>query len=314
MHFLRTVKKVYVTGCLGFIGSHLTRLLLKKGVDVIGIDKITYAANPNLLDEFGLFKNFKFLKQDICDITSIDNCDMFINVAAESHVDNSISNSDVFIQSNINGVHNILKVLDKMPENSRPILLHFSTDEVYGDILNGFHIETDPLVPSNPYSASKAAADMLVFAWSRTHKLDYIMVRPANNYGIGQFPEKLIPTAIKNVKSGKKIKLHNHGSPIRTWLHVEDTAEAVLHIMENAHVNNIFNITSYFELKNIEVVEKILCNFDISKEKMGEFIDFSCVRAGQDMRYGVSCEKLEKLGWKAKKIFEKELEKIVRTS
>ena len=314
MHFLRTVKKVYVTGCLGFIGSHLTRLLLKKGVDVIGIDKITYAANPNLLDEFGLFKNFKFLKQDICDITSIDNCDMFINVAAESHVDNSISNSDVFIQSNINGVHNILKVLDKMPENSRPILLHFSTDEVYGDILNGFHIETDPLVPSNPDSASKAAADMLVFAWSRTHKLDYIMVRPANNYGIGQFPEKLIPTAIKNVKSGKKIKLHNHGSPIRTWLHVEDTAEAVLHIMENAHVNNIFNITSYFELKNIEVVEKILCNFDISKEKMGEFIDFSCVRAGQDMRYGVSCEKLEKLGWKAKKIFEKELEKIVRTS
>lgn len=314
MHSLRTVKKVYVTGCLGFIGSHLTRLLLKKGVDVIGIDKITYAANPNLLDEFGLFKNFKFLKQDICDITSIDNCDMFINVAAESHVDNSISNSDVFIQSNINGVHNILKVLDKMPENSRPILLHFSTDEVYGDILHGFHSETDPLVPSNPYSASKAAADMLVFAWSRTHKLDYIMVRPANNYGIGQFPEKLIPTAIKNVKSGKKIKLHNHGSPIRTWLHVEDTTEAVLHIMENAHVNNIFNITSYFELKNIEVVEKILCNFDISKEKMGEFIDFSCVRAGQDMRYGVSCEKLEKLGWKAKKIFDKELEKIVRTS
>jgi len=314
MHSLRTVKKVYVTGCLGFIGSHLTRLLLKKGVDVIGIDKITYAANPNLIDEFGLFKNFKFLKQDICDITYIDNCDMFINVAAESHVDNSISNSDVFIQSNINGVHNILKVLDKMPENSRPILLHFSTDEVYGDILNGFHSETDPLIPSNPYSASKAAADMLVFAWSRTHKLDYIMVRPANNYGIGQFPEKLIPTAIKNIKSGKKIKLHNHGSPIRTWLHVEDTAEAVLHIMENAHVNNIFNITSYFELKNIEVVEKILYNFDISKEKMGEFIDFSCVRAGQDMRYGVSCEKLEKLGWKAKKIFEKELEKIVRAN
>ena len=201
-----------------------------------------------------------------------------------------------------------------MPEDSRPTLLHFSTDEVYGDVLNGFHNESDPLFPSNPYSATKAAADMLVFAWARTHKLDYIMVRPANNYGIGQFPEKLIPTAIKKIRDGKKIKLHNHGSPIRTWLHVEDTAEAVLHIMENADVNSIFNITSYFELKNIEVAEQILSFFGINKDRMGEFIDFSCERAGQDMRYGVSCKKLESLGWKAKRNFKQELERIVRSS
>lgn len=314
MNSLRTVSKVYVTGCLGFIGSHLTRLLLNQGIDVIGIDKITYAANPDLLHEFETHKNFSFIKKDICDIESIDSCDMFINVAAESHVDNSIASSDVFVQSNILGVHNILKVLDKMPEQSRPILLHFSTDEVYGDILHGFHSETDPLIPSNPYSATKAAADMLVLAWARTHKLDYIMVRPANNYGIGQFPEKLIPTAVKKVKEGKKIKLHNHGSPVRTWLHVEDTADAVFHIMKNAELNQVFNITSYFELKNIEVAEQILGLFGITKDKMGEHIDFSCARAGQDMRYGVSCKNLEKLGWKAIRNFSQELENIVKYS
>ena len=314
MNSLRTVNKVYVTGCLGFIGSHLTRLLIRSGTQVIGIDKITYAANPDLLVEFESFENFSFIKKDICDIDSIEPCDMFINVAAESHVDNSIASSDVFVHSNILGVHNILKVLDKMPEQSRPILLHFSTDEVYGDIVHGFHSESDPLVPSNPYSATKAAADMLVLAWARTHKLDYIMVRPANNYGVGQFPEKLIPTAVKRVREGKKIKLHNHGSPVRTWLHVEDTADAVVHIMKTAELNQIFNITSYFELKNIEVAEQILKHFDVTKDKMGEHLDFSCARAGQDMRYGVSCEKLEKLGWKAKRNFKQELEKIVKSS
>lgn len=314
MNSLRTVSKVYVTGCLGFIGSHLTRLLLQNGIEVIGIDKITYAANPKLLHEFESQKNFSFIKQDICDIESIEPCDMFINVAAESHVDNSIASSDVFVQSNILGVHNILKVLDKMPEQSRPTLLHFSTDEVYGDILYGFHSESDPLIPSNPYSATKAAADMLVLAWARTHKLDYIMVRPANNYGLGQFPEKLIPTAVKNVSEGKKIKLHNHGSPVRTWLHVEDTAEAVFHIMRAADLNQVFNITSYFELKNIEVAEQILSLFGVSKDKLGDHIDFSCARAGQDMRYGVSCKKLESLGWKATRNFNQELEKIVINS
>lgn len=310
----RIVNKVYVTGCLGFIGSYLTRLLLKNEINVIGIDKITYAANPNLLNEFKEYKNFSFLHQDICNLENIEKCDIFINAAAESHVDNSIQNSDVFLKSNITGVHNILKVLDKMNESERPILLHFSTDEVYGDIDKGFHTEIDPLIPSNPYSATKAAADMLILAWSRTHKLQFMIVRPSNNYGIGQFPEKLIPTAIKNLKDNKKIKLHNHGSPIRTWLHVEDTADAVFHIMKFGIINEIYNITSYFELKNIEVVEKIIKCFDISKDKMGEYIDFSCSRAGQDMRYGVLCEKLNKLGWKSKKIFDEELEKIVSFS
>jgi dTDP-glucose 4,6-dehydratase len=314
MNFLRTVSKVYVTGCLGFIASHLTRLLLNNGVTVIGIDKITYAADAGLLDEFERFPNFSFKRQDICDITEIEPCDYFINVAAESHVDNSIDSSDIFIQSNISGVHNILKVLNKIPKENRPILFHFSTDEVYGDILEGFHNESDPLIPSNPYSATKAAADMLIFAWSRTHKIDYIMVRPANNYGIGQFPEKLIPASVKNLRAGEKIKLHNQGSPIRTWLHVEDTAEAVFHIMKHGEKNQIYNITSYFELKNTEVAENILRLFNVDESRFAEYIDFSCKRAGQDMRYGVSCEKLEKLGWKAQRNFEQELEKIVRSS
>tara|TARA_Y100000034_G_C6822127_1_gene370369 strand:+ start:565 stop:1101 length:537 start_codon:yes stop_codon:yes gene_type:complete len=178
------MKVVYVTGCLGFIGSYVTRACLEKGWQVRGVDKMTYAANVSLLDEFKQYSNFVFEKQDIKDMKWLYDCDYVINTAAETHVDNSIVNSGDFVESNIKGVHNLLELIKSKSNYKMPTLLHFSTDEVYGDILEGSHRETDMLSPSNPYSATKAAADQLVLAWARTHKVPYVIVRPTNNYGV----------------------------------------------------------------------------------------------------------------------------------
>ena len=185
------MKVVYVTGCLGFIGSYVTRTCLEKGWYVRGVDKMTYASNPNLLDEFNSYPNFVFENKDINDIEFLYECDYIVNTAAETHVGNSIVKSEDFLHSNVNGVHNLLELIRnyRAETDKLPILLHFSTDEVYGDITEGEHIETDILKPSNPYSATKAAADQLIIAWARTYNLPYVILRPTNNYGIGQYTE-----------------------------------------------------------------------------------------------------------------------------
>ena len=300
---------VYVTGCLGFIGVHITRHCLDLGWYVIGVDKMTYASNETFLTEFKNYPNFKFIKSDINDLEMIYDCDYIINTAAETHVDNSIERSDHFVHSNIEGVHHILKLINQKQKHRIPVLLHFSTDEVYGDILEGSHTETDLLKPSNPYSATKAAADMLVLAWSRTYGLPYVILRPTNNYGIGQYVEKLIPKSVKYLSVGRKIDLHNKGTPVRTWLHAEDTARAVITIIESGVTNEIFNISGNYEEKNIEVVKKIieLVNGDTEIEKY--LTDM--IRPGQDLRYSIDDTKLKKLGWSANADFDKELEKVV---
>jgi dTDP-glucose 4,6-dehydratase len=302
-------KIVYVTGCLGFIGVHITRHCLDRGWYVIGVDKMTYASNKTFLTEFNNYSNFKFIKSDINDLEMIYDCDYIINTAAETHVDNSIERSDHFVHSNIDGVHHLLKLINQKQKHRIPVFLHFSTDEVYGDILEGSHTETDLLKPSNPYSATKAAADMLVVAWSRTYGLPYVILRPTNNYGIGQYVEKLIPKSVKYLSVGRKIDLHNNGTPIRTWLHAEDTANAVITIIESGVTNEIFNISGNYEEKNIEVVKKIikLMNGDHNIEKYLA----NMTRPGQDLRYSINDTKLKALGWSAKANFDIELEKIV---
>ena len=301
---------VYITGCLGFIGVHITRHCLDLGWYVIGVDKMTYASNETFLTEFKNYSNFKFIKSDINDLEMIYDCDYIINTAAETHVDNSIERSDHFVHSNIDGVHHILKLINQKQKHRIPILLHFSTDEVYGDILEGSHTEEDVLKPSNPYSATKAAADMLVLAWSRTYGLPYVILRPTNNYGIGQYVEKLIPKSVKYLSVGRKIDLHNKGTPVRTWLHAEDTAKAVITVIEAGVTNEIFNISGNYEEKNIEVVKKIikLVNGDTEIEKY--LTDM--IRPGQDLRYSIDDTKLKKLGWSANADFNKELEKVVK--
>jgi len=307
------MKIVYITGCLGFIGSYITKKCIEKGWMVYGVDKCTYVANTSLLQEFKKYNNFKFLKEDIKNLKHLYDCDYVINTAAESHVGNSIISSKEFIDSNIVGVQNLLDLIRNKPVNCnrRPIFFHFSTDEVYGDITDGEHTETDLLHPSNPYSAAKAAADMLVLAWARTYNVEYVILRPTNNYGIGQYPEKLIPLSVKNLMRNKKIRLHDGGTPVRNWLHADDTAEAVLKIIESEKINEIYNVSGGFEQKNIETVLKIIENYFTADYKWEEYIDFSYSRVGQDVRYSLNDDKLRSLGWAPQKIFNKEIQNIV---
>jgi dTDP-glucose 4,6-dehydratase len=305
-------KIVYVTGCLGFIGSYVTRECLQRGWYVRGIDKCTYASNVDLLKEFETYPNFVFEQTDINDIEFLYECDYVINTAAETHVGNSIVRSEDFIHSNIDGVHHLLELIRNYRAESKdvPTLLHFSTDEVYGDIDEGAHVEKDLLKPSNPYSATKAAADMLILAWARTYNIPYVIVRPTNNYGIGQYVEKLIPKACKYLGVGRKIPLHNNGTPIRNWLHAEDTARAVMTIIDVNIRNEIFNICGGFEQDNLTTVKKLikLYNGDEDYEK---YLDLSTVRPGMDMRYALDDSKLRSLGWAPTKIFDNELGNIV---
>jgi len=305
-------KIVYVTGCLGFIGSYVTRLCLKRGWYVKGIDKMTYAANTDLLDEFNKYNNFSFVKCDINDLEFLYECDYIINTAAETHVGNSIVDNNDFIHSNINGVHNILELIRnyRAEGKSIPTLIHFSTDEVYGDIDTGMHNEEHLLKPSNPYSATKAAADQLILAWARTYNLPYVIVRPTNNYGVGQYVEKLIPKAIKYLELGRKIPLHNNGSPVRTWLHADDTAKAILTIIDNNKSNEIYNISGGFEQTNLETIKKILKLYKISD--IYDYVDLSYSRPGQDIRYSLDDSKLKLLGWKPKLKFDIELYDIIK--
>jgi dTDP-glucose 4,6-dehydratase len=308
------MKIVYVTGCLGFIGRHVTQLLLDKGWYVYGIDNCTYASDTNFLKCFQSYKNFNFERKNICDIDRLVDCDYFINIAAETHVDNSIRDSKVFIESNINGVHNILELLKIYKKEGYvvPRFIHFSTDEVYGDISSGEHIETDILKPSNPYSATKAAADQLIIAWSRTYGIPYNIIRPTNNYGVGQYVEKLIPKACKFIGLGRKIPLHNQGTPIRNWLHAKDTASAVLTIIENGAPNEIYNVAGGFEQSNLDTVIKILkAYFDNDAIDYKQFIDFGVERPGQDVRYALNDDKIRKLGWEPKCVFDDEIQNIV---
>jgi len=306
---------VYITGCLGFIGSYVTQACLDQGWYVFGIDKCTYASNIDKLSEFVKNPRFKFEDKDICDLDRLVDCDYFINTAAETHVDNSIRKSDDFVHSNICGVHNILELLRKYKKEGYvlPTFLHFSTDEVYGDISDGDHVESDLLKPSNPYAATKAAADQLITAWSRTYDLPYVIVRPTNNYGCGQYVEKLIPKACKFLSLNRKIPLHNNGTPIRNWLHAKDTARAVIKIIESKSKNQIYNIAGGFEQSNLSTVYKIIEEYYSDQEfTYSDKIDFNVHRPGQDVRYALNDSKIRELGWKPECIFDEEIKNIVQ--
>jgi dTDP-glucose 4,6-dehydratase len=309
------MKVVYITGCLGFIGSYVTKACLRKGWYVKGVDSATYAANTDLLHEFHKSPNFSFVKCDINDLEFLYDCDYVINTAAETHVGNSIVDSVDFVNSNICGVHNLLELLRnyRLEGKNVPTFLHFSTDEVYGDIEEGAHVESDLLKPSNPYSATKAAADMLILAWARTYKCSYVIVRPTNNYGKGQYVEKLVPKTCKYLGLGRKIPLHNDGTPVRNWLHAADTAKAITTIIERGVENEIYNIAGGFEQPNADAVYKIIKSYLGGKDfNLRDYIDASFSRVGQDLRYALDDEKLRGLGWKPERFFDDEIDGIVK--
>jgi len=310
------MKLVVITGCLGFIGSHVANKCMGLGWKVYGIDSQTYASNPELIKTFkSHYKDkFTFINSDIADLKILPDCDYVINIAAETHVGNSIIDSKQFLKSNVDGVYNLLELIRQKPNNvdRRPIFFHFSTDEVYGDIEDGEHTEDDLMNPSNPYSASKAAADMLVKAWSRTYGLEYIILRPTNNYGSYQYPEKLIPLSVKLLQRGKKIRLHDEGLPTRNWLHAEDTANAVISIINSGKTNEIYNVAGGFEQENRETVKKVIEAFYGPDVKWDEYVDLGFVRKGQDVRYALNDDKLRSLGWKPEKKFNEEILKVVK--
>jgi dTDP-glucose 4,6-dehydratase len=307
------MKIVYITGCLGFMGSYVTRTCLDKGWFVKGVDKMTYAANNDLLKEFKKYPNFSFVKCDINDLEFLYDCDYIINTAAETHVGNSIVNNHDFLHSNVNGVHNILELIRnyRQEQSGIPTLIHFSTDEVYGDVDSGYHTESDLLKPSNPYSATKAAGDQLIIAWNRTYNLPYIIIRPTNNYGIGQYIEKLVPKTIKFLNLGRKIPLHNNGDPIRNWLHAQDTANAIITLIESGTKNEIYNIAGGYEQANVDTVRKIIKKYNNS-DNITSFVDLTFSRKGQDVRYALDDSKLRSLGWAPQKNFDNEIDNIVK--
>lgn len=283
--------KYIVTGGRGFIGSHFVEEVLKRGDVVVDIDKINYASHEVL--PWDNHPNYTFLKADISEITHLPSCDILINFAAESHVDNSINDTDPFIKSNILGVHNLLELLRGKPFYARPLFFHISTDEVYGDRLEGSFKEHDKLTPSNPYSATKAAAEMLVLSYARTYDIDFIITRSANNYGSRQYEEKLISKSITCLAENKKIPIHGDGSYIRDWTYVKDNVEAILMIIGAGIKNEIYNIAAENPMTNLEVASSVLDWFDKDENNL-MFVEN---RWGQDLRYSISSEKLRSLGW-----------------
>ena len=306
------MKKIIVTGGLGFIGSNLIDLLLQKKFKVINIDKITYSSNFYNTKEFKNSKNYRFVKCDIKDKKIKDilfkfKPDCIFNLAAETHVDRSIDNPENFIQSNIVGVYKLLENFRYFSKKYKSKLIHISTDEVYGDVLNGRSSEKYPYQPSSPYAASKAASDHLVSSYVRTYKIPAIITNCSNNYGPKQHPEKLIPKLIYNISNNKSLPIYGKGKNSREWIYVKDHCEALIKVFLRGKNGEFYNIGSNKDLNNLEVTNKLLKE---SKKliKIGNNVKINFVkdRPGHDVRYALNSNKIKKeLGWYPKTNFSK---------
>ncbi len=304
-------KKILIAGGAGFIGSNFIRYLYNKypNYEIFNYDYLTYAGNlDNLLDierkESKLGKDkkrYRFIRGDICDIILVgklfrkNKFDVVINFAAESHVDRSIVDSRYFFRTNLIGVHNLV---DQIIKYKIPRFIQISTDEVYGDVLKGGSTESAGFHPSNPYSASKAAADLLVQSYIRTHRLPALILRGSNNFGPYQYPEKLIPLVVTNLLEGKKVPVHGNGHQERKWLHVDDFCEAIDLAMHNGDDFSIYNVAGE-EMTNLEIIKEISKTLKMDLDKVISFVND---RPGGDMRYAPNDAKIRKeLGWKPKR-------------
>ena len=306
------MKKIVVTGGLGFIGSNLIDLLIKKNFFVINVDKVSYSSNFYNHKEYKNSKKYKFIKCDIKDkrfknIIFKYKPTCIFNLAAETHVDRSIDNPKNFIQSNIVGVYNLLEYFKEYSDKFKSKLIHISTDEVYGDILKGRTTEKYPYYPSSPYAASKAASDHLVSAYVRTYKIPAIITNCSNNYGPKQHPEKLIPKLIYNIINNKPLPIYGKGINSREWIYVKDHCEALFKVFKKGKIGQFYNIGSNKNLNNIQVCKSLL---NISKKliNLGNKVKINFVmdRPGHDIRYALNSNKIRKeLNWKPKISFAK---------
>jgi dTDP-glucose 4,6-dehydratase len=322
-------RKVLVTGGAGFIGSAVCRRLVADGASVLNLDSLTYAGNLQSLAMIDNAPNYRFAKVDICDRRPVAEAfetfapDQVIHLAAESHVDRSITAGDAFIQTNIVGTFSMLEAAraywQALPPQRRQAFrfLHVSTDEVYGSLEDeGAFVEETRYDPSSPYSASKAAADHLVSAWARTYGFPAVISNCSNNYGPYHFPEKLIPLIILNAVHGKPLPVYGAGANIRDWLYVEDHARALDVIVSRGRIGEKYNVGGRNERRNIDVVRRICAILDELRPMTrphDSLISFVTDRPGHDLRYAIDAAKLEReLGWRAHETFESGIEKTVR--
>ncbi|MBV6647216.1 MAG: dTDP-glucose 4,6-dehydratase [Cyclobacteriaceae bacterium] len=318
-------RQILITGGAGFIGSHVVKLFVNQypTYKIINLDLLTYAGNLENLKSIENASNYEFVKGDIVDGDFIQSLfqkfdfDGVIHLAAESHVDRSITDPLAFLQTNILGTVNLLNAAkESWKSESGKLFYHISTDEVYGSLQKtGFFTEQTAYDPQSPYSASKASSDHFVRAYGNTYGLNYIISNCSNNYGPYQFPEKLIPLMINNVIGGKRLPVYGKGENIRDWLYVEDHARAIDTIYHRGHSGETYNIGGFNEWKNIDLVH-MLCEIMDKKLQLKDtsknLIEFVKDRAGHDLRYAIDATKLEKeLGWRPSLQFEEGLEKTV---
>jgi dTDP-glucose 4,6-dehydratase len=322
--------RVVVTGGAGFIGSAVSRhFMIDLGHDVVVIDKLTYAGNLASLAPIASRPGYQFEKLDICDTEGVAAIfkkyqpDAVVHLAAESHVDRSISGSGVFVQTNVVGTFTLLEAAraylhlcdGARKDNFR--FVHVSTDEVYGSLGEiGLFTEQTPYDPSSPYSATKAASDHIAKAWHRTYGMPVIISNCSNNYGPYQFPEKLIPLMVLNALERLPLPVYGNGSNIRDWLYVDDHARALGMILEKGAPGATYNVGGRNERRNIDVVKQICACMDDQRSLPGrhdQFITYVTDRPGHDQRYAIDASKLEtELGWRARETFETGIDKTVR--
>ncbi len=288
----------FVTGGCGFIGSNFIRYIMQRypDVQVVNLDKLTYAGNPANLRDIEDTATYQFIRGDICDAGVVGEIfgefrpDILINFAAESHVDRSIGNPDDFIHTDIYGAY---RLLEAAREFGLGKFIQVSTDEVYGSIERGKFSEESPLMPSNPYAASKAGADRLAYAYAQTYDVPVIISRASNNFGPYQYPEKLIPLFVTNALQEEPLPLYGDGTNVRDWLYVEDHCDAICFLIEHGAEGEAYNIAAGNEMQNIEITRMILSVLD----KDESFIQFVTDRKAHDRRYALETTKINALGW-----------------
>ncbi len=292
--------RLLVTGGCGFIGSNFIRWVLRHHADdqIINLDKLTYAGNPANLKDLEGDPRYLFIQGDICDPVAVNEAfsrdpDAVVNFAAETHVDRSIMDPSVFIQTDVLGTFQLLEAVRR---HQTPRFVQISTDEVYGSIEEGSFDEESPLRPNSPYAASKAGGDLMVRAYFKTYGAPVLIVRSSNNYGPYQYPEKLIPLFVTNLLEGRKVPLYGDGMNVRDWLFVEDNCAAIDLILRKGIIGEIYNVGGNREITNLELTRTLLSLMD----KDDSCIEFVEDRLGHDRRYSLSCEKVKNLGWEAR--------------
>ena len=301
-----------VTGGLGFIGSAFIRLLAaeRPEIEIVNLDAMTYAANPANLAQLPAGARYRFVKGDITDPTAVaegigDGVDAIVNFAAETHVDRSILDPEAFLRTDILGTHTLLEAVR---ERGIARYLQVSTDEVYGDVESGESVESSPLRPRSPYSASKAGGDLQVLAYHATYSLPVLITRGSNTYGPYQYPEKLIPLFVTNLIDDQSVPLYGDGLQVRDWLHVEDHARGILSVLERGELGEVYNIGGGNPRTNIEITRRLLAGCGRAFESHVRHV---ADREGHDRRYAINSAKAHALGWRPQIEFERGLEESI---